>query len=293
VIDCPALRGRDRYQRVIDGWVDNTHDDAFTHTVRLADDDLGVELTAVATPSPVYEIREARYRLLGPDGPGEANALAALGGLRMVGGFGPRAAVAVEGRPGAGHIADAAIEIARLARQVVKLPPALAARAARGPRHCWELDTTGWVDLPGSCFTYSDAGRALFGTRAVTTPMTAELYAPPPGRSRVFVRRKVARLERHGSRLALSNSMHDPVHGIEIRYEIDLERGCVSAAESWTPRLPYLGICSEPQPRIRSLVGEPVDATLRRRIQTLIGGPSGCAQLYDLTADLLKLLGLY
>ena len=30
----PALlQGRDRYERVMEGWVDNTHADAFTHTV--------------------------------------------------------------------------------------------------------------------------------------------------------------------------------------------------------------------------------------------------------------------
>jgi len=39
-------------------------------------------------------------------------------------------------------------------------------------------------------------------------------------------------------------------------------------------------------------VGVPVDAALRKRIQSLLGGEQGCAQLYDLTADLLKLLSL-
>ena len=52
MIECALLRGRDRYERVVDGWIDNTHEDAFTHTVRLMDDDLGVELSAVATGSP-------------------------------------------------------------------------------------------------------------------------------------------------------------------------------------------------------------------------------------------------
>src|SRR5207253_2758028 len=150
---------------------------------------------------------------------------------------------------------DAAIEVARLARQVTKLPPERAARAAAGPWECWQLDMTGWVDLPNSCFAYSDAGRALFGSRAVTTPILPDLYSPPPGATRVFVRRKTARLERRGARLALFNSMHDNVHGFEIRYEVDLATGVIVAAESCTPRLPYLGICTEPQARIASLVG--------------------------------------
>ena len=41
MIGSPYLEGRDRYERAMDGWVDNTHEDAFTHTVRLTDDDFG------------------------------------------------------------------------------------------------------------------------------------------------------------------------------------------------------------------------------------------------------------
>ena len=286
MIDPVLLRGH--------GELVEANHDAFTHTVRLEDEDLGVELSAVATPSPAYEIREARYRVR-PAAPG-APALApvpGLAGARMVGGFTRRAGEAVGGLPGAGHLVDAAIEVARLARQVTKLPPERAARAAAGPWECWQLDMTGWVDLPNSCFAYSDAGRALFGSRAVTTPMVPALYSPPPGATRVFVRRKTARLERRGARLALFNSMHDNVHGFEIRYEVDLATGVIVAAESCTPRLPYLGICTEPQARIASLVGQAVDPDLRRRMQGLIGGTAGCAQLYDLTADLLRLLRLY
>jgi len=65
----------------------------------------------------------------------------------------------------------------------------------------------------------------------------------------------------------------------------------VAAADSVTSRLPYQGVCTEPQGKIASLVGQPADGELRKRIQTLLGGGGGCAQLYDLTADLLKLVG--
>jgi hypothetical protein len=85
--------------------------------------------------------------------------------------------------------------------------------------------------------------------------------------------------------------MHDNVHGFEVLYEIDATNGRIVKAEHTTPRLPYMGICSEPQRRIAALVGETADAGLRKRIQAHLGGPAGCAQLYDLTADLLKLLG--
>ncbi len=290
----PALlAGRDRYERVMDGRVDNTHDDAFTHTVRLADDDRALEVAVVALPSPTYAIREARLTpLAGRVGPSLAPAFARLAGTEMVGGLTRRAAELLGDGQGAALAVDATIEVARLARQVARMPRAVAARAASGDAlDCWTLDTTGWIDLPGSCFTYSEAGRALFGARTVATPMVPDLYSPRPGQPRVFERRKVARLARGDGRLRLFHAMHDNVHGFEITYEIDLATGTIVRAEHVTPRLPYMGVCSEPQRRIASLLGERADAGLRKRIQATLGGEAGCAQLYDLTADVLKLLG--
>jgi len=288
----PALlRGRDRYERVTTGRVDNTHDDAFTHAVRLEDPERALEVEIVATPSPDYAIRAARCRALRGDvAPSVAAGVTALAGAAMVGGLTRRAAEATGGGAGAALAVDAVIEAARLARQVAKFPRERAERAAGGdPWECWQLDTTGWADLPDSCFTYSDAGRALFGTRTIATPMQPDLYSPRPGQRGVFERRKVARLERRDGGLILFHSMHDNCHGFEITYEIDAG-GRIVKAEHITPRLPYMGICSEPQRKIGALLGETVDEGLRRRIQLHLGGPTGCAQLYDLTADLLKLL---
>lgn len=294
MIGSPFLAGRDRYERVMEGWVDNTHEAAFTHTVRLSDEDWGLEVSAVCTPSPDYEVREARARVVaGRVDPGIAADFAGLAGARMVGGFTRRLAELCGARPGAGLFVDAGIEMARLARQVAKMPAsAVAGLDPNDALACWQLDTTGWADLPDSCFTYSPAGRALFGTRPVSTPMAATLYSPPPGARKVFERRKVARLVQTGRRLHLFHSMHDNVHGFDVHYELDLDGGTVTAAEVITSRLPYVGICSEPQGRITSLLGQRADGALRKRIQTLIGGSAGCAQLYDLTADLLKLLSL-
>ena len=288
----PLLRGRARYERVMEGWVDNTHVDAFTHTVSLSDDDRAVEVAVVALPSPTYEIRHARCRaLVGGVAPTVVEGVSRLTGTRMVGGLTRRVAVATGAGEGAALVLDAVIEIARLARQVAKFPRARAARAAGGDAwECWQLDTTGWIDLPNSCFTYSDAGRALFETRTVATSMQPELYSPRPGQRRVFERRKVARLERVDDRLRLFHSMHDNVHGFEVTYEIDLASGTIVSAEHLTPRLPYMGICTEPQRKISAMLGETVDGALRKRVQAHLGGPAGCAQLYDLTADLLKLL---
>src|SRR6266545_39022 len=253
MITSPFLVGRDRYERTTEGWVDNTHEDAFTHTVAITDDDCSIELSVIGTPSPGYEVRGF-----------------ATGGWLFV---------------------DAGIEVARLARQATKLPAEATAGLERGDAlRCWQLDTTGWIDLPNSCFTYSEAGRALLGTRPVSTPMVPELYTPPAGAKRIFVRKKLSRLVLTARRLHLFHSMHDNVHGFDLHYEVDLDSRTIVAADSITSRLPYQGICTEPQGKIAAMIGQPADASLRKRIQGLLGGEAGCAQLYDLTADVLKLV---
>ena len=289
----PALlQGRHRYERVMDGRVDNTHEDAFTHTVVLRDDDQALELSVVAEPSPSYLIREARCRrVAGALEPALAARIEDLAGTAMVGGLSRRVAELTGAGPGAAFVLGAVVEVARLARQTAKLPRERAERAAGGNAlECWQLDMTGWVDLPNSCFTYTDAGRSLFGSRTVATPMQPDLYSSRLGQQRVFERTKIARLERRDGRLTLFHSMHDNVHGFEITYEIDLATGTIVRADHVTPRLPYMGVCSEPQRKITALVGETADDGLRRRIQSHLGGETGCAQLYDLTSDLLKLL---
>ena len=291
-LDPLVLRGRQRYERVTEGVTDNTHEDAFTHSVTMREPDRSIELMVVALPSPEYAIREVTARgLAGDVDPAVLAAVPRLAGTRMVGGF-TRAVAETVGRGAGGALGvDAAVEVARLARQVARVPRAQAERAASGdPLTCWELDTTGWVDLPDSCFTYSAPGRALFGTRSVSTPMQPDLYSPRPGQLRVFVRRKVARVERADGSLRAFHSMHDNVHGFELTYEIDGATARIARADSVISRLPYAGICSEPQRKIKDLIGETVDAGLRRRLSSHVGGTSGCAQLFDLTADLLKLL---
>ncbi len=292
MITSPFLVGRDRYERTTEGWVDNTHEDAFTHTVAITDDDCSIELSVIGTSSPGYEVREARGRILGgPVDPVIADALGRLSGTRMVAGFTKRLVEVCGFGSGAWLFVDAGIEVARLARQATKLPAEATAGLERGDAlRCWQLDTTGWIDLPNSCFTYSEAGRALLGTRPVSTPMVPELYTPPAGARRIFVRRKLSRLVLTARRLHLFHSMHDNVHGFDLHYEVDLDSRTIVAADSITSRLPYQGICTEPQDKIAAMIGQPADASLRKRIQGLLGGEAGCAQVYDLTADLLKLV---
>lgn len=294
----PYLTDATRYERAMHGWVDAPEEDAFGMTVRIVDPWVGVELRAVTTPPPEYGIREAHGRVL--VGPPErvdhvlGDAMSGLAGVSMTEGFTRRVAGVAAGRAGAQYFVDAAVEVARLARQVTRLPAEVVARRfpAEGALGAWRLDMRGWVDLPGSCYTYRPESETLFAERSVTTATFPALYHPPRGAAGVFNRTKVARLERRPGELHLAHAMFDEVHSFQVWYAVDAERGVVTDAGSLTPRLPYTGICSEPQGRVRALVGQRVDTVLRKRLGALIGGPTGCAQLFDLTADLLKLLTL-
>jgi hypothetical protein len=292
----PFLADGDHYQRTMHGWIDAPDAAGFRMTVRIADPRVGVELTADTTPSPAYTIRAARGRVLaGPADrvdPALVEAMAALAGLAMTAGFTRRVADAAGERAGAGYFVDAAIEVARLARQATRLPPEVVARhLPEGAVGHWRLDMQGWADLPVSCYTYRPESERLFAERAVTTPMPPVLYDPPVGATGVFTRMKAARLERRADHLHLFHAMFDEVHSFQVWLEVDGNAVVVDAG-STTPRLPYAAICSDPQRRVRALVGQRVDGTLRRRLGDLVGGRDGCAQLYDLSADLLKLLAI-
>lgn len=295
MISSPYLAEADRYERTMNGWVDSERSDAFAITARIADPWVAVELVAEATPSPEYGILAARGRVLVGNPERAESALAEavtrLVGLPMTSGFTRKVAEALGNLAGAQYFVDAAIEVARLARQATRMPERLVReRIAEGPVGFWRLDMEGWVDIPASCYTYRPESEALFKERDVRPAATPTLYAPPVGAARVFNRTKVARLERDAGRLLLSHSMFDEVHSFQIWYAVDLATGAIVDAGSITPRLPYSSICSDPQRNIAGLLGQTVGPELRKRIGVLIGGVSGCAQLYDLTADLLRLL---
>lgn len=294
-VGSPYLVEADRYERIVHGWVDSPRPDDFAITVRIADPWVAIELTADTTPSPEYAIRAARGRLLvGPTErvePVLAEAVTGLAELSMTGGFTRSVAETLGSRAGAQYFIDAAVEVARLARQVTRLPEQVVnERIREGVVGFWRLDMAGWVDLPSSCYTYRAESEALFKQREVRSPMQASLYAPAVGAERVFNRSKVMRLERRDGHLLLGHSMFDEVHSFQIWYRLDPATGTIVDAGSVTPRLPYLGICNDPQRNITALIGQRVDPELRKRIGGFLGGTSGCAQLFDLTADLLKLL---
>ncbi|MFQ5828645.1 MAG: DUF2889 domain-containing protein [Candidatus Methylomirabilia bacterium] len=294
-VSSPCLVDTDRYERIVYGWMDSPRSDSFATTVRITDPWVSIELAADTTPSPDYAIREARGRLLvGPQEriePALAEAAAGLAGLSMTGGFTRNAAETLGNRPGVEYFVDAAVEVARLARQITRLPEqVVTARMREGAIGVWRLDMAGWVDLPASCYAYRPESEALFKERAVRTAAPARIYSPAVGAAGVFNRTKVLRIERCQGHLLLAHSMFDEVHSFQIWYRLDLASSTIVGAGSMTPRLPYLGICNDPQRNITALIGQTVGPTLRQQMRGLIGGMSGCAQLFELTADLLKLL---
>jgi hypothetical protein len=297
-VTSPFLEGAPRYGRTMHGWVDVPDDDqGLVITVRLADPWVGIELGARTSPSPEYGIREAWGRVqVGPEArvdPTLGRAMAGLAGLTMTAGLTRRVAELIGDRAGAAYVVDAAIEIARLARQVTRLPREVVERhRVAGAAGYWRLDLLGWLDLAGSCYTYRPESESLFAERAVVPSAFPELYAPPRGGRGVFTRTKAAEIEIRDDWLHLGHTMFDDVHSFQVWYRVDRETGVVIEAGSLTPRLPYAGLCTDVQARVRDLRGQRLDAALRKRLGGLVGGPAGCAQLYDLTADLLRLLTL-
>src|SRR2546427_7725055 len=79
----------------MEGWTDDADGDALAHTVRLTDADRQIELRAVTTTSPTYEIRHASCRVLGGDVASVGAGIASLCGARMIAGFTRRVAEAV------------------------------------------------------------------------------------------------------------------------------------------------------------------------------------------------------
>jgi hypothetical protein len=51
-----------------------------------------------------------------------------------------------------------------------------------------------------------------------------------------------------------------------------------------------MGICDQPQRRVRDMVGVTLDAEWPRAVRSRLGGREGCFQLTDLTSDLIRLL---
>jgi len=292
MIGCSLLDPAGAYERTVTGWVDVLDDSLLQLSARLTDRLVDLEVSLVAEPSPSYQLSRATAAARSEStrlacGP-LLEAFPGIGRLRMASGFRRQVAATLGEHPLVGHVLDAAIEAARLSRQVTRI--AVPGPGRPGPAEFHQLDLDAWPELLDLCFTYRAETRALFAERSVRTPATVDIYASPPGRKLVFHRYKRSHVARSGSTLALYQSMFDQVHGFELWYDVDTRSHEVLHARILTPRLPYMGICDEPQQRARDMVGVTLGPDWAETVRPRLGGRRGCFQLTDLTSDLCRLL---
>jgi len=291
-IECRYLDQSSRYERTVTGWVDTCEDSLLRFSANLSDGAIDLEVSLVAEPSPSYQVSvataTARSEPTRTRCGSLLDAFREIGGLRIAAGFRRQVAGLLGEHPFATHVLDATIEAARLSRQVTRIDVAGSPRP--GPAEFHRLDLEAWPELLDLCFTYRAETQALFSQRAVRTPAIVDMYAAPPGRTLVFHRYKRSHVAHEGSTLSLYQSMFDQVHGFELWYDVDARNHEVLGARLLTPRLPYMGICEEPQQRVRDMVGVKLEADWAGGVRTRLGGRRGCFQLTDLTSDLCRLL---
>jgi hypothetical protein len=291
-IDCRLLDRAGSYERTVTGWVDVLENSLLQLNARLTDRLIDLEVSLIAEPSPSYQLSgataTARSESTRHDCGPLLEAFPGIGHLRMASGFRRQVGAALGEHPLAGHVLDAAIEAARLSRQVTRIDVPGPGRP--GPAEFHQLDLDAWPELLDLCFTYRAETRALFAERSVRAPASIDMYAAPPGRTLVFHRYKRSHVARSGSTLVLYQSMFDNVHGFELWYDVDAESHEILRARVLTPHLPYMGICDEPQQRARDMVGVKLGADWTATVRPRLGGRRGCFQLTDLTSDLCRLL---
>lgn len=292
-VHCELAGPDGRYERMVTGWVDAPSETVLRFTARLTDAAADLEVALTARPSPSFEVLEAEGRARSEATRQRCAGLLArlaegLGGSRMVSGFRREVAALLGPDPWAGRVLDATIEAARLSRQVTRAPGSVPAHPT--PRDFHRLDLAAWPEFVDMCFTYRGESEALFDRVAVATPAVADMYAPRPGARMVFHRYKRTEIRATPALLLLYQSMFDQVHGFEIWYDVDPGSHEVVRARVLTPRLPYVGLCEQPQARIAGVVGRRLDAGWSRAIRDAVGGREGCWQLTDLTTDLFRLL---
>ena len=253
--------------------------------------------------TPTYEVREASARHLHGEpevlAPGLIPRYPHIRGVRIGAGFTRTIREVMGDLPGHREHLTLAIEMARVGQQAYQLPQNNHQRFAplvshmqpgssRLARMAWEQDRHHMPSLCDSCYVYREATAALFDERDVVC-FDLNLYYPEPGQKRIFWRHKrmhIAPLA-DGAGFHCQNEMEDAVHNIRVAFDMGAD-GMVRAAQSEGIRLPYHGICEDPQQRMPGLVGQKLGPDFIRRIADQVGGASGCAHLFDLSVDCLR-----
>jgi hypothetical protein len=250
--------------------------------------------------TPEYEVIEAAARQTeGEFDPQLCERYAGVKGVRVSRGFSKRVISELGDTPGAQEHLLTAIEMARVGQQVYQYSPEFEAQfpsgggsATEAARITWLKDRA-YMGLANTCYTYRDESEGLFASREVRCGFGAELTRPKPGSKRVFWRNKRLAIELkaggNGETVyACESAMEDSIHDIRISFDLSGD-GVVSNALSSGARLPYHGICEDPHLRTQALNGLKVTGAFVWQFADQIGGAQGCAHLYDLSIDVLRL----
>ncbi len=253
--------------------------------------------------TPEYEVVDASARHLHGEpailAPTLVSRYPHIRGVRIGSGFTRAIREALGDLPGQSEHLALAIEMARVGQQADKLPKdhherfqPLASHMPPGvsrlARMAWEQDRDYMPSLCDSCYVYREETAALFDERDVVC-FDLNIWYPEPGQKRIFWRDKrmsIAPLP-DGTGFQCRNEMQDTVHEIRVAFDITSD-GTVQAAQSEGIRLPYHGICEDPQLRMPGLNGQKLNQDFIRLIADQVGGTSGCAHLFDLSVDCLR-----
>lgn len=256
--------------------------------------------------TPEYEVVEAGARQIeGEFDPRLCERYAGIKGARIGRGFSKRVAVALGDSPGAREHLLMAVEMARVGQQVYQYTPEFEAQfprveagtseAARvAPLISWMKDRA-YMNLANTCYAYRDESEALFASREVRCGFGSDLTRPQPGDKRVFWRNKRLGIELKpngnedgAARFVCESAMEDSIHDIRISFDLSPD-GSISNARSCGLRLPYRGLCEDPHLRTPALNGLKVTGAFVQQFAGHVGGASGCAHLFDLSIDVLRL----
>src|SRR5262245_35939144 len=250
--------------------------------------------------TPEYEVVEASARQIeGEFDPRLCERYAGVKGVRVGRGFSKRVISELGDSPGAQEHLLMAIEMARVGQQVYQYTSEFESQFPSGgddpteaARIAWLKDRA-YMGLANSCYTYRDESETLFASREVRCGFDAELTRPKPGDKRVFWRNKRVTIELkdgvNGETLyACESAMEDAVHDIRIGFDLSGD-GMISNARSRGARLPYHGICEDPHLRTPTLEGLKVTGAFVAQFAEHVGGAQGCAHLFDLSIDVLRL----
>lgn len=248
--------------------------------------------------TPDYEVLEASARQLAGDEtqfqPELCARYANIRGVKIGRGFSRHILTALGDLPGQQEHLLLAIEMARAGQQVYQYTPEFEAQFSKRAdsenetaRVAWLKDRA-YMSLANTCYAYRDESLALFDDRPVRCGFGAELTRPQPGDQRVFWRNKRVLIQETEHGFTCESAMEDRIHDIKISFEL-APTGFISNAQSRGLRLPYHGICEDPQQRTPGLNGLQVTAAFVQQFAEQVGGATGCTHLFDLSMDVLRL----